>query len=230
MKKAEHLLSMRTIKRGLKQKNAPIPCEGEWVHAVDIRDIAGVSHGVGSCATLQGACKLSLNVKKGVIEECLIETIGCSGMAQSAAMAGEILTERTLIEAVNTDLVCDAINTAMREAMLHFIYGRSQTAFSKGGLPVGSLFDELGAQACSQVGSVYGSRDKGPRYLHLNEGYVTTLALDDDEEIIGYEILNVGKMVGLIKSGTPAEEAYNSSKETVGRYSEAKDHIDPRKE
>ncbi len=230
MSTAEHLLSMRTVKRGLKQKNAPIPCEGEWVHAVDIQDVAGVSHGVGTCATMQGACKLSLNVKKGVIQECLIETIGCSGMAQSAAMAGEILTERTLIEAVNTDLVCDAINTAMREALLHFIYGRSQTAFSKGGLPVGSLFEELGARACSQVGSVYGSAAKGPRYLHLNEGYVTRMALDANAEIIGYELLNVGKMLALVKQGVPAEKALQDSKECVGRYSEAQDYIDPRKE
>lgn len=230
MNKAENLLSMRTVRRGLKQKCSPIPCEGEWVHATDVRDVAGVSHGVGFCATMQGACKLSLNVKQGVIEECLIETIGCSGMAQSAAMAGEILTDRTLIEAMNTDLVCDCINMAIREAMLHFTYGRSQTAFSKGGLPVGSLFEELGARACSQIGTVYGSKDKGPRYLHLNEGYVTSMALDENAEVIGYELLNVGKMLSMIKNGLDAYDALESSKEQVGRYSEAVEYIDPRKE
>ena len=230
MEKAEHLLAMRTVKRGLRQQCSPIPCEGEWVHSTEIRDISGVSHGVGYCATMQGACKLSLNVKKGMIEECLIETIGCSGMAQSAAMAGEILTDRTLLEAINTDLVCDCINMAIREALLHFSYGRSQTAFSKGGLPVGSLFEELGARACSQIGTVYGSKDKGPRYLHLNEGYVTSMALDEDSEVIGYELLNVGKMLDLIKSGSSADEALAKSREHIGRYSEAKEYIDPRKE
>ena len=230
MEKSEHLLAMREVKRGLKQKCSPIPCEGEWVHSTEIRDISGVSHGVGYCATMQGACKLSLNVKKGLIEECLIETIGCSGMAQSAAMAGEILTDRTLLEAINTDLVCDSINMAMREALLHFSYGRAQTAFSKGGLPVGSLLEELGARGCSQVGAVYGSKDKGPRYLHMNEGYVTGMALDDNSEVIGYELLNVGKMLDMIKSGNSADDAFAKSKEYVGRYSEAKDYIDPRKE
>jgi NifU-like protein involved in Fe-S cluster formation len=200
------------------------------VRATDIYAISGVSHGVGSCATMQGACKLSLNVKKGVIEECLVETIGCSGMAESAAMAGEILTDRTLLEAINTDLVCDAINTAMREALLHFSYGRSQTAFSKGGLPVGSLFEELGHNSCSQVGSVYGSKEKGPRYLHLNEGYVTRLALDENAEIIGYELLNVGRMLALIKQGTPAEEALSRSRNQIGRFGSAKEYIDPRQE
>ena len=72
------------------------------------------THGVGWCAPQQGACKLSLNVKNGIIEEALVETIGCSGMTHSAAMAAEILQGKTILEALNTDLVCDAINTAMR--------------------------------------------------------------------------------------------------------------------
>ena len=226
----EKLRSMRTVRRGLTQPCSPIPCEGEYVHATDVGAISGVSHGVSTCPTMQGACKLSLNVKKGIIEECLVETIGCSGMAQSAAMAGEILTGRTLIEAINTDLVCDAINGAMREALLHFLYGRSQTAFSKGGLPVGSLFEELGASSCSQVASVYGSREKGPRYLHVNEGYVMRMALDDNSEVIGYELLNVGKMLSLLKQGVAAEEARVQSLEHVGRFAEGKDFIDPRKD
>jgi NifU-like protein involved in Fe-S cluster formation len=230
MEKTEHLLAMRAVKRGLKQKNSPIPCEGEWVHATQVHDISGVSHGVGYCATLQGTCKLSLNVKKGMIEECLIEVIGCSGMAQSAAMASEILTDRNLYEALNTDLVCDSINMAIREALLHFSYGRSQTAFSKSGLPVGSLLEELGARGCSQIGTVYGSKDKGPRYLFMNEGYVTSMALDEDSEVIGYELLDVGKMLDLIKNGNSADDALAKSKEHVGRYSEAKSYIDPRKE
>ncbi len=62
-----------------------------------------------------GACKLTLNVKEGIIQEALVETIGCSGMTHSAAMAAEILPGLTVMEALNTDLVCDAINTAMRE-------------------------------------------------------------------------------------------------------------------
>jgi NifU-like protein involved in Fe-S cluster formation len=36
-------------------------------------------------------------------------------MTHSAAMASEILPGKTILEALNTDLVCDAINTAMRE-------------------------------------------------------------------------------------------------------------------
>lgn len=230
MNKTEKLLSMRTVRRGLHQSCSPIPCEGEWVRPKDVSAISGVSHGVGACATMQGACKLSLNVKQGVIEECLVETIGCSGMAQSAAMAGEILTGRTIVEAINTDLVCDSINVAMREALLHFLYGRSQTAFSRGGLPVGSLFEELGANACSQVGAVYGSRDKGPRYLHLNEGYVTRMALDAEDEVIGYELLNAGKMLALIRQGVPADKALAEATEQQGRFVEGKDFIDPRKD
>ncbi|MEG0376894.1 MAG: iron-sulfur cluster assembly scaffold protein, partial [Eubacterium sp.] len=123
---------------------APIPEEGKWVQAKEVKDISGLTHGVGWCAPQQGACKLTLNVKEGIIQEALIETIGCSGMTHSAAMASEILPGKTILEALNTDLVCDAINTAMRELFLQIVYGRTQTAFSEGGLPVGAGLEDLG--------------------------------------------------------------------------------------
>lgn len=106
----------------------------------------------------QGAYKITLNIKEGIIEEALIEVIGCSGMTHSAAMASEILPGKTLLEALNTDLVCDAINVAMREIFLQAIYGRSQTAFSEGGLPIGAALEDLGGTLRSQVGTSYGTQ------------------------------------------------------------------------
>ena len=50
----------------------------------------------------------------------------------------EILPGKTILEALNTDLVCDAINTAMRELFLQIVYGRTQSAFSEDGLPIGA--------------------------------------------------------------------------------------------
>lgn len=117
---------------------APIPEEGQWIQAKEIKDIKGLTHGIGWCAPQQGACKLTLNIKDGIIQEALVETIGCSGMTHSAAMAAEILPHKTILEALNTDLVCDAINTAMRELFLQIVYGRSQSAFSDDGLPIGA--------------------------------------------------------------------------------------------
>ena len=122
--------------------------------------------GVGWCAPQQGACKLSLNVKNGVIEEALVETIGCSGMTHSAAMASEILPGKTILEALNTDLVCDAINTAMRELFLQIVYGRTQSAFSDDGLRIGAGLEDLGKGLRSMVGTMYGTREKGTRSLH----------------------------------------------------------------
>ena len=121
--------NMCPVAKGAKHEPAPIPEEGKWVYSKEIKDISGFTHGVGWCAPQQGACKLSLNVKEGVIEEALVETIGCSGMTHSAAMAAEILQGKTILEALNTDLVCDAINTAMRELFLQIVYGRTQSAF-----------------------------------------------------------------------------------------------------
>ena len=121
---------MTCVAKGPNHGPAPIPQEGKWVKAKEIKDISGLTHGVGWCAPQQGACKLTLNVKDGIIQEALVETLGCSGMTHSAAMASEILPQ-TLLEALNTDLVCDAINTAMWELFLQIVYGRSQTAFQK---------------------------------------------------------------------------------------------------
>ena len=103
---------MCCVKKGANHPSAPIPEEGKWVRAKEIKDISGLTHGVGWCAPQQGACKLTLNIKDGIIQEAMVETLGCSGMTHSAAMASEILPGKTLLEALNTDLVCDAINTA----------------------------------------------------------------------------------------------------------------------
>lgn len=184
---------MCCVAKGANHANAPIPEEGKWVHAKEIKDISGLTHGIGWCAPQQGACKLTLNVKDGIIEEALVETIGCSGMTHSAAMASEILPGKTLLEALNTDLVCDAINTAMRELFLQIVYGRTQSAFSEDGLPVGASLEDLGKNLRSQVGTMFGTKSKGSRYLEMTEGYCTQMALDENDEVIGYEFVNLGK-------------------------------------
>ena len=218
------------VKRGVKGVPAPIPQEGEWTKCKEIKDISGLTHGCGCCAPQQGTCKLTLNVKEGVIQEALVETIGCSGMTQSAAMAGEILTGKTILEALNTDLVCDAINTAMRELFLQIVYGRSQSAFSEGGLTIGAGLEDLGKGHRSQIGTIYSTSLKGPRYLEVTEGYVVEQALDENNQIIGYKALNFGKMMDFIKSGMDAKEAIEKATGTYGRYADAVKYIDPRKE
>ena len=178
-------------------------------------------------------CKLTLNVKEGVIQEALVETIGCSGMTHSAAMASEILPGKTVLEALNTDLVCDAINTAMRELFLQIVYGRTQSAFSEGGLMIGAGLEDLGKGLRSQVGTLYGTLAKGPRYLEMAEGYIKTIALDENDEICGYEFVHLGKFMDEIKKGTDANEALKKVTGTYGRFTAeqgAVKHIDPRQE
>lgn len=221
---------MTCVAKGPDHGPAPIPQEGKWVQAKEIRDISGLTHGIGWCAPQQGACKLTLNVKGGLIHEALVETIGCSGMTHSAAMAAEILPNKTILEALNTDLVCDAINTAMREIFLQIAYGRTQTAFSEGGLPIGAGLEDLGKGLRSQIGTMYGTLAKGPRYLEMAEGYVRNIALDAGNEIIGYEFVHLGKMMDMIKKGTDANEALKKATSTYGRFKEAAKVIDPRHE
>ena len=61
--------NMCPVKKGAYHGPAPIPEEGKWVQVKEIKDISGLTHGVGWCAPQQGACKLTLNVKDGIIEE-----------------------------------------------------------------------------------------------------------------------------------------------------------------
>ncbi len=222
--------NMCPIAKGPHHGPAPIPEEGRWVKAYEIKDISGLSHGIGWCAPQQGCCKLTLNVKEGIIEEALVETLGCSGMTHSAAMASEILIGKTLLEALNTDLVCDAINTAMRELFLQIVYGRSQSAFSEDGLAVGASLEDLGKGLRSQVGTMFATKAKGPRYLEMAEGYVTRIALDEDNLITGYEFINLGKMMDFIKKGDDANEALKKAKGSYGRFADAAKYIDPRHE
>ena len=215
---------MCCVAKGPNHGPAPIPEEGKWVQAKEIKDISGLTHGVGWCAPQQGACKLTLNVKEGVIEECLVETIGCSGMTHSAAMASEILPGKTILE---------ALNTAMRELFLQIVYGRTQSAFSEGGLVIGAGLEDLGKGLISQTGTLYGTKVKGSRYLQLTEGYITKMFLDKDDQVCGYEFVHMGKFMDAIKKGVAADEALKSVTGTYGRTTAeqgAVKSIDPRKD
>lgn len=207
---------------------SPIPQEGDWTFLKEISQVSGFSHGCGKCAPQQGVCKLTLNVKNGIIEEALIETVGCSGMTHSAAMAGEILPGKTLLEALNTDLVCDAINDAMKNIFLQLVYGRSQSAFSKGGLKVGSALEDLGKTLQSNVGTVYSQKSTGTRYLNLAEGYITKEALDENGEIIGYEYVSTSSLMKMLKENVEPAEAIKKATKTYGRFADGVSFIDPR--
>lgn len=221
---------MVCVQRCRQNGASPIPQEGAFSSVSQITEINGFSHGVGTCAMKQGACKLTVNVKDGVIQEALVEVVGCSGMTQSAAMAAEILPGKTILEALNTDLVCDAINVAMREQFLNLVYGRSQSAFTDGGLAVGSGLEDLSNGRTSMVGTSYGTLEKGPRYLQIAEGYVRKMALDEEGRVIGYQYTNVGRMMELIDAGKPPADALEEATGTYGRFGEAARQINPRKE
>ena len=221
---------MVCVAKGPKNPPAPIPQEGGWTHVKEVNEISGLTHGVGWCAPQQGACKLTLNVKNGIIQEALVETIGCSGMTHSAAMAAEILPGKTILEALNTDLVCDAINTAMRELFLQIVYGRTQTAFSEGGLPIGAGLEDRGKGLRSITGTMYGTSAKGVRYLEMAEGYVTELALDAEDKVIGYKFVKLGPMLDAISKGMDANEALKKFSGSYGRFADAVKTINPRQQ
>ena len=230
MQYSHEVEQMVCVAKGPNHGPAPIPEEGQWIKAKEITDISGFTHGIGWCAPQQGTCKLSLNIKQGVIQEALVETIGCSGMTHSAAMAAEILPGKTLLECLNTDLVCDAINVAMREIFKQLAYGRTQTAFSEDGLPIGAGLDDLGKGLRSQVGTMYSTGAKGVRYMEMAEGYVLKMALDENDEVCGYQFVKLGKMLEDIRHGATPDEAYKKNIGQYGRFDNAAKYIDPRED
>lgn len=230
MEYSMEIKEMCHVAKGAQHGSSPIPQEGGWSTPQDVNGINGLTHGIGWCAPQQGACKLTLNVKAGIIEEALVETIGCTGMTHSAAMASEIITGKTILEALNTDLVCDAINVAMRELFLQIVYGRTQSAFSEGGLPIGAGMEDLGKGLRSVSGTMYATKTKGPRYLETAEGYITKIGLNEQDEIIGYSYVNLGKMMEEIAKGGEPTTAMESSSGTYGRLDEAVKIINPREQ
>ena len=108
--------------------------------------------------------------------------------------------------------------------------GRTQTAFSEGGLPIGAGLEDLGKGLRSQVGTMYSTKAKGPRYLEMAEGYVTNIALDAEDQIIGYKFIHFGKMMDMIKKGMDASEALEKATGQYGRFDDAVRTVDPRHE
>ena len=118
----------------------------------------------------------------------------------------------------------------MREIFLQLVYGRTQSAFSEDGLPIGAGLEDLGKGLRSQIGTMYGTKGKGVRYLEMAEGYVLSIGLDANDEVIGYQFVNIGKMMDAIKKGADPKEAYEKNVGTYGRYADAVKYIDPRNE
>ena len=64
----------------------------------------------------------------------------------------------------------------------------------------------------------------------MAEGYVTDIALDGDDEIIGYKFVHLGKMMEMVKKGMDANEALEKASGQYGRIDDAVKFVDPRKE
>ena len=96
-------------------------------------------------------------------------------------------------------------------------------------MPIGASLEDLGKGLRSQVGTMFGTKAKGARYLEMSEGYVLQLALDKNKEIIGYKFVHLGKMMQAIRDGVDPKEAYEKNIGTYGRFDGADSYIDPRK-
>ena len=64
---------------------------------------------------------------------------------------------------------------------------------------------------------MYATKEKGVRYLEMAEGYVTGIALDENNEVIGYQFVSLGKMTDFIKKGDDPNTAWEKAKGQYGR-------------
>ena len=98
---------------------------------------------------------------------------------------------------------------------------------------IGAGLDDLGKGLRSMTGTIFSTKAKGVRYLELTEGYINKLALDANDEVIGYQFVKLGKMMEDIRHGKTPNEAYEKNVGTYGRFSKeqgAVKYIDPREE
>ena len=79
----------------------------------------------------------------------------------------------------------------------------------------------MGKGLRSQVGTTYATLAKGPRYLELAEGYITKCAVDENDTIIGYKFVHLGKMMEMITNGMDANEALEKASGQYGRVDDA---------
>ncbi len=118
----------------------------------------------------------------------------------------------------------------MRELFLQIVYGRTRVRSLKTDFLIGAGLEDLGKGLRSQVGTMYGTLKKGPRYLEMAEGYVTASHWMQNDEIIGYQFVSLGKMTDFIKKGDDPNTAWEKAKGQYGRVADAVKIIDPRKE
>lgn len=100
----------------------------------------------------------------------------------------------------------------------------------RGGLPIGAGLEDLGKGLRSQVGTMFSTKAKGVRFMEMAEGYVLKTALDENDEVIGYQFVKLGKMLEDIRHGVSPDEAYKNNIGQYGRFDGAAKYIDPREE
>lgn len=95
---------------------------------------------------------------------------------------------------------------------------RTQSAFSRNGLPIGGNGRLRKRKQKSDWNNLFNLR-KGTKIPKI-EGYITEIGLDENDQIIGYKYVNIGKMMQNIKAGIEPMEAIEKASGKYGRFDE----------
>ena len=98
-------------------------------------------------------------------------------------------------------------------------------------MPVGASLEDLGKGLRSQVGTMFSTKVKGVRYMEMAEGYILSMALDDERRGYRLQVRRPRQDAGGYPSRRrSAKEAYENNIGSYGRYDDAAKYIDPREE
>ena len=185
---------------------APIPEEGKWVQSREVTDISGFTHGVGWCAPQQGACKLTLNVKNGVIEEALVETLGCTGMTHSAAMAAKFCPAKPFWKRSIPTSSATRSTPPCASCFCRSPTAARRARFPKTACPSARAWRTSARASAARSAPCTARWQKARAIWKWRKAMCSKIALDEDREIIGYQFVNLGKMMEAIRKGVDPKD------------------------
>lgn len=222
---------MCCVAKGAKHGPAPIPEEGKWVKSKQISDISGLTHGVGWCAPQAGRvqahaqCQGRRNQGSPRRNNRLLGHDALGGLWRRKFSQAKPFSKPLIPTSFATQSTSPCANFSSKSST------DALRRLSRKAVSPSARVSKTWARVCARRSARCSRRKSRARATsELAEGYVLEQALDENNEVIGYKTVHVGKMLEAIRNGMDAGEAFKKFTSTKGRFEDAAKTIDPRKE